>query len=138
MEDASSGLELKCPDFTKRFVNIHYQSESSGEFGTIIIRHHTTEDDVLNQYGRLFPIEARQALSVIRELNQSLFFPGGMSEVGIMGAITKIPEILYMAMKYFDIDYWSNKRNLYRFVRRYPKFMVGDHRAKDTKGVIVK
>lgn len=121
---AANSVDNRIPDFSKKFANLHYQSPTTGEFGTIVIRPNTTEDDVIRQYERIFPKECSMHLELINEMSKALDKPTGMSQLGIMSALTKIPEIVYLSMKYFDPDFWGNKKNVNRFVRRYPKLMM--------------
>ena len=121
-----TGLETKVPNFKKRFANLHYQSEVTKEFGTIIIRSNTTEDDIMNQYAKLFPKECNLFLEEIKNITPLLHSPSGMSKMGTMMATTKVPEVIHCCMRYLNEDYWMNAKNVYRFIRRYPKFAIGD------------
>lgn len=136
--NSAGELDSVTPNFSKKFANIHYQSELTGEFGTLKIRFNTTEDDVLNQYARLFPKECAHFLAEMKELGQSVINPNGMSQLRMMSSLTKMPELIFMAMKFFDENFWSNKANVLRFVRKYPKFQIGDRSRKSTLGVIIK
>lgn len=133
-----TGLEHRIPRFDRKFANLHYQSEITREYGTIIIRPNTTEDDIMNQYAQKFPRECKIYLSTIAGISKTLNTLTGMGKEGRVMFISKIPEIIYTAMKFLNEDYWMSKEALYRFIRNYPKFMIGDHRRKDTKGVIIK
>lgn len=123
-------LDTTAPNFKKHVANLHYQSELTNEFGTIQIRPGTTEDHVLWQYAKLFPRECASFLEEIKNCNQVLNSPTGMSKERRIMALTKIPEIVYTAMKFIDEDYWADKEAFYRFIRKYPRFMIGDHKKK--------
>ena len=118
------------PNFKKKVANLHYISQMTGEYGTIFIRPGMTEDEIMEQYATLFPKECRVYLEEIKLMNQTLHHSSGMSKERQMMAITKIPEIMYTAMKFIDQDYWFDKNRFYKFVRKYPKFMVGEHKRK--------
>lgn len=131
-------LDSAMPNFKKRTVNLHYISTMTSEYGTIRIRPGMTEDDVLTQYSRLFPRECAMYLNEIRLTTQALYNANGFSKERHMMALTKIPEILYTAMKFLREDYWFDKKAFYNFVRKYPKFMIGNHSRKTTRGVHVR
>lgn len=135
---ASDALAMRKPDFSKKFANIHYQSESTGEYGTITIRHNTTVEDVLTQYCRFFPKEAKLFREDVRQANQELTERSGMSQNRSMMSLGKIPEIIHTSMKFLEGErYWDDKRNMLDFIRSYPGFMVGDHGIKKTSGNII-
>jgi hypothetical protein len=136
-EGSLGPLDSRIPNFKRKFANIHYQSTLTGEFGTLIIRPNTTEEDVLQQYAKLFPRECNHFISEVVEMNKALHSPIGMGRAKMMASLTKIPELVFMSMKYFDENFWGNKRNVYRFIRKYPRFAVGNRSHKQTKGVIV-
>lgn len=131
-------LDSISPNFKKKVVNMHYISAMTGEYGTIRLRPGMNEDDILKQYAMLFPRECAAYLHEIKATNQALYNTNGFSKERHMMAITKIPEILYTAMKFFREDYWFDKKAFYNFVRKYPKFMIGDHSRKTTRGVHVR
>lgn len=126
------------PDNTRHSMNMHYQSDETGEFGTIRLHKGMPVEQVLRQYAALFPIECSMHLKQIQDVNNSLHRPGGMSKEGIVMAIGKIPRAVFLALEFLDIDYWMDGKNFRKFVRAYPKFAIGDHTRKTSKGVIVK
>ena len=126
----SSGLESLYPDNTRDSINMHYQSESTHEFGTLRLIKGMPLDSVLAQYSSQFPIECRAFLDQVRATNQNLHRPGGMSKEGIIMAIGKVPKLLFMAFEFLDPDFWLAPENFRAFIRAYPKFAVGDHSRK--------
>ena len=133
---AGDYLNALSPNFKKKTANLHYMSEVTGEVGTLLIRPGISEDDIMNQYAKKFPKECRFFLMEIKNITQVLFSGTGMSRERTMMSLTKIPQILYLAMKFIDEDYWSDKKRYYRFLRKYPKFMVGNHNHKTTRGIV--
>lgn len=134
-----TGLESMIPDNTQFAINMHYQSDSTHEFGTLRINKAMTPDQVLAQYTKLFPIESAAFLEEIKAVNQNLHRPGGMSKAGIVMAIGKVPKLVFMAMEFLDAEYWTDIRKFRKFIRAYPKFAVGDHsRKQTTPGVLIK
>lgn len=138
-----TGLESIYPDNSRFSINMHYQSESTGEFGTLRINKKSTIEQILAQYAKLFPIEATAFLEDIKLANQNLYRPGGMSKEGVMMAIGRIPALVLQAIEFVNPDFFlydpkQGIANFRRFVRAYPKFAVGDHSRKLTSGVHVK
>lgn len=134
-----TGLETLMPDNTRFSINMHYQSETTGEFGTLRLNKTMTAEHVLKQYHALFPVEAQAFVDEVRKISQNLHRPGGMSKEGIMMALGRVPKIVFMAMEFLDSDYWLDVRNFRRFIRAYPKFAIGDHSHKQTNpGVLIK
>lgn len=134
----ADALALRKPDFSKKFANLHYQSETTGEYGTIMIRQHTTVEDVLTQYCRYFPKEAKLFREDIKDANRELDESSGMSQNRSMMSLGKIPEVIHTCMKFLEGErYWDDKRNMLDFIRSHPGFMVGDHSAKKTSGNII-
>lgn len=126
---AEDALGLKKPDFSKKFANIHYQSESTGEYGTILIRFGTTVEDVMTQYCQHFPKEAKLFMEEIKMRNATLANQNGMSEGGRMMALGSIPEIIMTACKFlYGEDFWEDKKNSIAFFHTFPKLHVGQHR----------
>ena len=118
------------PNFKKKVANLHYISQITGEYGTLNIRPGMSDEDIMEQYARKFPRECRVYLEEIRYMNQTLVNTNGMSKEKQMMALTKIPELIYTAMKFIDEEYWFDKKRFYKFVRKFPKFMIGDHRRR--------
>lgn len=131
-------LDTITPNFNRKTANLHYQSELTGEFATIVIRPNTTEDDVLSQYGQKFPRECAQMINTIQELSKSLNTPTGMSKEGVIMALAKIPEVVFLAMRFIDVEYWEKPGAMLRFVRKYPRFGIGDHSRKDRGNIIIR
>lgn len=137
-ETPNDALAIKKPDFSKRFANLHYQSESTGEYGTILIRESTTIDDVLLQYCRYFPKEAKLFHDDVIQANSELASRSGLSQNRTMMSLGKIPEIIITACKFlFGENYWDDKKNMLDFLRSHPGFMVGDHTRKSTGNIII-
>lgn len=135
---AEDALSLKKPDFSKKFANIHYQSEATGEYGTIRIRFHTTIEDVFSQYCQFFPKEAKLFLDEIKMRNQSLLNSKGLSLNRSMMTAGSIPEIIMTACKFlYGEDYWEDKKNTLDFLRSNPKLMIGDHSRKNLGNSII-
>lgn len=118
------------PNFKKKVANLHYISQITGEYGTLCIRPGMSDEDILEQYSKKFPRECRVYLDEIRLMNQSLLNSNGMSKERQMMALTKIPELIYTAMKFIDEEYWFDKSRFYKFIRKFPKFMIGDHHRR--------
>ena len=138
-----TGLESVIPDNTRFSINMHYQSEATGEFGTLRVNKSMTVEQILDQYARLFPIECQLFIDSIKLANQNLYRPGGMSKEGVMMAIGRIPKIVLIALEFINPDFFmmdsrQGMANFRRFVRAYPKFAIGDHSRKHTLGAIVK
>lgn len=138
MEEPVSPLETLAPNYSRKTANLNYLSELTGEFGVIIVRPGTTEDDILTQYGQKFPRECALMINTIAELSGSLNRSNGMSKEGIIMALAKIPEVVFLAMRFLDPEYWEKPNAMLRFVRKYPRFGMGDHSRKTTRGIIIK
>lgn len=134
----ADALAMRKPDFSKKYANIHYQSPSTDEYGTIVIRQNTTVEDVLMQYCRYFPKEAKLFRQDVKSANDELISRSGLSENRTMMSLGKIPEIIHTAMKFLEGEtYWDDKRNMLDFIRSYPGFMVGEHKRKDSGNIII-
>lgn len=134
-----TGLESVIPDNARFSINMHYQSDTTHEFGTLRLTKAMNADHVLAQYTTLFPIESAAFLGELKTINQNLHRPGGMSQAGIIMAIGRVPKLIFMAMEFLDVDYWTDLRKFRKFIRTYPKFAVGDHSRKTTNpGVLIK
>lgn len=135
---AEDALALHKPDFSRKYANLHYQSDSTDEYGTITIRPNTTVEDVLTQYCRYFPKEAKLFREDVKSANQELLNRSGLSENRTMMSLGKIPQIIHTAMKFLEGErYWDDKRNMLDFIRSYPGFMVGDHTRKSTGNTLI-
>lgn len=134
----SDPLDFRKPNYGKKTANLNYQSEATGEFGVIEVRPGTTEEQIMDQYVRKFPKECKLFLTELANANASLNAASGMSKEGTMMVMGKIPEVLMCAMKFIREDYWESNARTRAFFRKFPKLMVGDHRVKSTKGVIIK
>ena len=134
-------LSSMIPDNTRFSINMHYQSELTNEFATFRINKAMLLEDVLKQYAKLCPIECHTFFQTVKEENEQLHRPGGMSKEGIVMAIGKIPSIVLMMIEFIDPEFFTGAEkitNFRKFIRAYPKFSVGDHKRKPTRGVIVK
>lgn len=130
-----TGLESLYPDNSRTSMNMHYQSEDTQEFGTLCLRKGMLLDDLLRQYAQKFPIECSGFLTSVREINQNLHRPGGMSKEGIVMAIGKLPQALFYALEFLDPEFFMDGGAKFRsFLRAYPRFAVGDHSRKLTSG----
>lgn len=131
--DELDPLSIRKPDFTKDIANIHYMSDATQEIGTILFRRgKTTLEDILRQYCRQFPLEAKIFNEEVKSANSQLTASSGMSHGGRLMAIAKIPDIIMTACKYlYGESYWDDKRHTLDFIRSNPGFMVGDHSHKD-------
>lgn len=127
-----TGLESIYPDNSRFSINMHYQSEATGEFGTLKVTKKSSIEDILAQYAKLFPIEATAFLEEVKLANQNLNRPGGMSKEGVVMILGKIPKLVLMAIEFVNPDYFmldpkQGVRNFYRFFRAFPKFAIGEH-----------
>lgn len=127
----NNALDLKKPNFKKKLANIHYESEATQEFGTIVIRANTTIEDVFRQYCRFFPKEAKLFKKEIEFKNQILLKKSGISAGGRMMALGSVPEVIMTACKFlYGEDYWDDKKNSIQFFRDNPGLMVGEHSVR--------
>lgn len=132
-DGVDSALDLRKPNYNKDYANLHYETENTGEIGTIVIEPNTTEDDVLRQYAQKFPIEADRFIEEVKYDNANLSKLSGMSNGGRMMSIGRVPEILQCALKFVHGEsFGDDKTDWIWFFRRNPKFMLGDHRVKAT------
>ena len=137
-EAAPHALAFRMPDMSKPVLNMHIMSDV-GEIATIQLRKGMTAEQLVDDYVKAFPKECKKFLEYIRMRNQGLLHESGMSEHGSIMALGSIPETIKIGMAYlYGEHYWSKKSNLYGFFRKFPKFMIGNHRRKGTRGVIVK
>lgn len=117
------------------FANIFYLSNTTGESGTIFVWKGMTEEHVLNQYGKLFPIECALHLKHVQDLNAALNHPLGISKERVQAVLGSFPAIIKLCLEYMDPDYFRSddldkaKKKLYGFIRKFPRFMVGNHKA---------
>lgn len=133
-----SVLDLRKPRYDKHFANLHYQSEATNEIGCIEVRPGTTEEQIMDQYWKKFPLEAKMFMEEVRIANQELYSQNGMSEGRRMMSLGKVPEIIMCAMKFIREDYWDDKRRSINFFRKFPKFMVGNHNQKRQGNIIIR
>ena len=72
-------LDVRSPNYNRKFANIHYMSDDTMEKGCIEVRESTTPEDVLFQYKIKFPKECNLFLKEVKESNQELLRTSGMS-----------------------------------------------------------
>ena len=130
-------IDLRKPNYEKKYANLHYHSEATNELGCIEVRPGSTELDIMNQYVRKFPLEAKIFFDEVKWANDTLIAKNGMGEYRTIMSLGKIPEPIMCAMKFIREDYWESKRRTIAFFRMFPKLMVGDHRRKDSGNVII-
>jgi len=138
MDTPNRDLDFRIPNLDKPFLNMHIMS-SEGEIATIQLRKGMSAEDLVDDYIKAFPKEVKKFLEYVKARNQGLYNASGMSEHGTIMAIASIPELIHIGMMYlYGADYWDKKGAVVRFVQKFPKLMIGDHRRKTTKGVIIK
>lgn len=119
-------------------VTIACVSSLTNEEGGITVRPSTTLTDVVDAYAAQFPRESAAFLAHVKAQNQQLANRAGMSRGRTMMKLAEIPEFILWAMRAVRRDYWDEPRRVYRFIRQFPAFMIGDHRKRETKGLIVR
>lgn len=138
LQDVGDPINFKKPDFSRPILNMHIISEEN-ECKTIQLYKGMTDEELLDDYAKAFPLEFSRFLKEVERENQELQNPTGMSKNKSMMAIAKIPETVWVGMQYLrGEDYWERKGAVLNFVRRFPKLMIGDHTRKTTKGVIIR
>lgn len=104
----------------------------------MVVYGETSLDEIMKSYQIQFPKESSIYLAYVKKHTDELAKPTGMSSGGRMMRLTAIPEFVMWCMRAKQREYWSEKKNIYSFIRSYPKFMIGDHTLKHSKGTIIK
>ena len=138
LQDVGDPLNFRRPDFSRPILNMHIISEEN-ECKTIQLYKGMTDEELVGDYAKAFPLELKRFIKEVELDNQALVSSSGMSKNRSLMAIAKIPETIWIGMQYLrGEDYWERKGAVLKFVRRFPKLMIGDHTRKTTKGVIIR
>lgn len=138
LQDVGDPLNFRRPDFSRPILNMHIVSEEN-ECKTIQLYKGMTDEELVSDYAKAFPLELNRFIKEVELDNQTLASSSGMSKNRSLMAIAKIPETIWIGMQYLrGEDYWERKGAVLKFVRRFPKLMIGDHTRKTTKGVIIR